>query len=302
MNYIDKLCEAHDTLSPGISTCQGCGIEIILRRILKLAGPNSILSLPPGCSAGAGTMGTNTLMGTEIPVHISLLGNLGALMSGVTAAYQNQGRTDVNIIAFAGDGASADCGFQSLSGAAERGEKMLYICYDNEGYMNTGFQRSSTTPIGASTSTTPAGSASGGKIQQKKDLPRIMAMHNVEYVATLCPSHMADFVSKVEKGLAASKRGFSYLHIFCPCPTGWGFEPNRTIQIARMAVNSNCFPLYEVESGNWKRNVKVSHPIPIREYGSSMKKFRHLTDAQYDKWQSFVDSQNKFIDTMCQEH
>lgn len=301
MNYIDKLLEGPDILSPGISTCQGCAIEIILRRILKLAGPNSILSLPPGCSAGAGTMGSNELMGVKAPVHVSLLGNLGALMSGVTAAYQNQGREDVNMIAFAGDGASADCGFQSLSGAAERGEHILYICYDNEGYMNTGFQRSSTTPLGASTSTTPAGATSHGKTQHKKDMPMITAMHNIEYVATLSPSHMPDFVAKVEKGLAASKNGFAYLHVFSPCATGWGFDPSRTIDIARKAVRANVFPLYEVDKGAWHKTYKNTDPISVREYAEGIKKYRHLSDEQFDSWQEHVDASAEFLNLVCGE-
>ena len=296
MNYVDKLLNGADLLSPGISTCQGCAIEIILRRVLKIAGSNSILCLPPGCSAGAGTMGFNDLMGAKIPVHISLLGNLGALMSGITAAYQNHNRPDVNMIAFAGDGASADCGFQSLSGAAERGEHMLYICYDNEGYMNTGFQRSSTTPLGASTSTTPVGKFSHVKVQTKKNLPFIMAMHNIAYVATLSPSHMSDFVHKVEKGLAASKTGFAYLHIFSPCPTGWGFKPSKTIEVARKAVRSNVFPLFEVEQGNWTQNVKITNPITVKEYADGIKKFEHLTARQYVEWQNSVNSLMGFIE------
>ena len=299
MNYIDKIDQAQEILSPGVSTCQGCGIEIILRRILKIAGSNSILSLPPGCSAGAGTMGSNRLMGATIPVHVSLLDNLGSLMSGISAGLQNQNREDINLIAFAGDGASADCGFQSLSGAAERGDKMLYICYDNEGYMNTGFQRSSTSSLGTSTSTTPVGEASIGKAQQKKNMAFIMAMHNVEYVATLSPSHMNDFVAKVEKGLAASKKGFAFLYIFSPCPTGWGFSPDRTIEVARNAVKADICPLYEVENGNWKMTVANGQPISVREYAKGIKKFRHLSDAQFENWEKQIEKDRAFLKSMC---
>src|SRR5699024_8644536 len=134
-------------------------------------------------------------------------------LSGVTHMYQRMGREDVNIVAVAGDGASADCGFQSLSGAAERGEHILYVCYDNEGYMNTGYQRSSTTTEGSRTSTTPLGSKLSGKQQAQKYVPLILAMHGIAYCATATPANMADLVGKVQKGLAASKHGFAYLHV-----------------------------------------------------------------------------------------
>lgn len=299
MNYIDKIDQAKEILSPGVSTCQGCAVEIILRRVLKIAGTNSILILPPGCSAGAGTMGSNRLMGTIIPVHVSLLDNLGALTSGISAGLQNQNREDINLIAFGGDGASADCGFQSLSGAAERGDKMLYICYDNEGYMNTGFQRSSTSSLGSGTSTTPVGEAGVGKTQQKKNIAYIMAMHNVEYVATLSPSHMNDFVYKIEKGLAASKNGFSFLYIFSPCPTGWGFPPDKTIEVARNAVKANVCPLYEVENGKWNISVANRQPISVREYAKGIKKFQHLSSAQFENWEKQINNDTAFLKLMC---
>ena len=171
-------------MTPGSSACQGCGGELILRRVMQIAGSNSVFAVPPGCMADAGVDGWNFSNGCTAPIHITLLDNTAAFMSGVSEMYQRRGRTDVNIVAIAGDGATADCGFQSLSGAAERGTKMLYVCYDNEGYMNTGYQRSSTTSLGSSTSTTPAGDAINGKEQQQKYLPLIMAMHNIEYCAT----------------------------------------------------------------------------------------------------------------------
>ncbi|TLN07548.1 NADH-dependent phenylglyoxylate, partial [bacterium] len=173
MTYIDTLREAKDLVTPGMSACQGCGAELCLRRVLQIAGENSVIGIPPGCMAGAGAVGWNFTSGLHIPVHITLLDNTAALLSGVSNMYQRQGRDDINVIGFAGDGATADCGFQSLSGAAERGEKVLYICYDNEGYMNTGFQRSSTTTRGSSTSTTPASTAMHGKAQHQKYMPLI---------------------------------------------------------------------------------------------------------------------------------
>ena len=176
MSYIDILKNAPDLVSPGISACQGCGAELILRRVLQIAGPDSIFAIPPGCMAGAGVVGWNEANGQKTPVHITLLDNTASFLSGLSRMYQRKGRSDVNIVALAGDGATADCGFQSLSATAERGEKMLYICYDNEGYMNTGYQRSSTTTRGSRTSTTPLGSVISGKPQEQKYMPLIMAM------------------------------------------------------------------------------------------------------------------------------
>lgn len=300
MNYLDILSTKPDMLSPGISTCGGCAMETALRRVLQIAGPNTIFSIPPGCAAGAGTMGWNFMNGVKVPVHISLLPNMASMMTGVTQIYQRRGRQDVNIIAFAGDGASADCGFQALSGAAERGERMLYICYDNEGYMNTGFQRSSTTSMGSLTSTTPAGTVTHGKVQAQKQLPFIMAMHRVEYVATLSPAYMKDFVEKVEKGLVASKRGFAYLHVYTPCPTGWHFAQDMAIQVARAGVKANITPLFEVEGGVWRQTVKNNRPLPVAEYTKLMKKYEGIGPETLARWQKTVDSDADILARMTE--
>ena len=196
---------------------------------------------------------------------------------------------DVNIIAVAGDGATADCGFQSLSAAAERNEKMLYICYDNEGYMNTGYQRSSTTTKGSRTSTTPIGAKINGKQQQQKYLPLIISMHNVEYCATASPSHMADFVAKIQKGLEASKKGFAYLHVFSPCPTGWVYAPEKAIAVARKAVRSNLFPLWEKDANGYHLNYKNENPISIKEMVKNIGKFKSITEDDIQSIQNIVD-------------
>ena len=275
-------------MTPGSSACQGCGGELILRRVMQIAGNNSVFAVPPGCMAGAGVDGWNFSNGCTAPIHITLLDNTASFMSGVSEIYQRRGRTDVNIVAIAGDGATADCGFQSLSGAAERGAKMLYVCYDNEGYMNTGYQRSSTTSLGSNTSTTPAGTAINGKEQQQKYVPLIMAMHNVEYCATASPSSMADLVAKIQKGLAASKRGFAYLHVFSPCPTGWKFAPDQSIQVARKAVASNMFPLWEKKDGRFI--LTTNHkPISVAEFVKSIGKFKSLTGEEIAAIQLMVD-------------
>ncbi len=298
MSYIDVLKETQNIMTPGSSACQGCGGELILRRVMQIAGNNSVFAVPPGCMAGAGVDGWNFSNGCTAPIHITLLDNTASFMSGVSEIYQRRGRTDVNIVAIAGDGATADCGFQSLSGAAERGAKMLYVCYDNEGYMNTGYQRSSTTSLGSNTSTTPAGAAINGKEQQQKYVPLIMAMHNVEYCATASPSSMADLVAKIQKGLAASKKGFAYLHVFSPCPTGWKFAPDQSIQVARKAVASNMFPLWEKKEG--KLFLTANHmPISVAEFVKNIGKFKSLTDEEIAAIQLMVDERYALLQTLA---
>jgi pyruvate/2-oxoacid:ferredoxin oxidoreductase beta subunit len=300
MSYIDVLKATQNVMTPGSSACQGCGGELILRRVMQISGNNSVFAVPPGCMAGAGVDGWNFSNGCTAPIHITLLDNTASFMSGVSEIYQRRGRTDVNIVAIAGDGATADCGFQSLSGAAERGTKMLYVCYDNEGYMNTGYQRSSTTSLGSSTSTTPAGAAINGKEQQQKYVPLIMAMHGVEYCATASPSNMADFVEKIQKGLAASKRGFAYLHVFSPCPTGWKFAPDQSIQVAKRAVLSNMFPLWEKENGKFKLTPNPK-PITIAEFINGIGKFSKLTEIEIASIQSMVDERYALLSKLAAE-
>ncbi len=300
MSYIDVLKQTQNVMTPGSSACQGCGGELILRRVMQIAGPNSVFAVPPGCMAGAGVDGWNFSNGCTAPIHITLLDNTASFMSGVSEMYLRKGRQDVNIVAIAGDGATADCCFQSLSGAAERGAKMLYVCYDNEGYMNTGYQRSSTTSLGSSTSTTPAGAAINGKEQQQKYVPLIMAMHNIEYCATASPSNMADLVAKIQKGLEASKRGFAYLHVFSPCPTGWKFAPDQSIAVARKAVAANLCPIWECDKGVFRLNPNRK-PITIAEFVQGIGKFKKLTDAEIAAIQSMVDERWALLEKLAAE-
>lgn len=299
MSYIDVLRSAEDQVTPGMSACQGCGGELILRTVLKIAGKNTIVGIPPGCMAGAGVVGWNYANGLKIPVHIPLLDNTASFLTGLSQMYERKGRTDVNIVAVAGDGATADCGFQSLSAAAERNEKMLYICYDNEGYMNTGYQRSSTTTKGSRTSTTPIGSVINGKQQQQKYIPLILAMHGLTYCATASPSHMADFVAKVEKGLQASKEGFAYLHVFSPCPTGWVYPSDRGIEVARNAVKANIFPLWEKDETGFKLNYKNKNPMPVKEFVQGIGKFKNLTEEMIDSIQAAADERYEVLQKLA---
>lgn len=300
MSYIDVLRDAPQIMTPGSSACQGCGGELITRKVMQISGANSIFAVPPGCMAGAGVDGWSYANGCTAPIHITLLDNTASFLSGVSEIYQRRGREDVNIVAIAGDGATADCGFQSLSGAAERGNKMLYVCYDNEGYMNTGFQRSSTTSLGSRTSTTPAGSVINGKQQGAKYMPLIMAMHNIEYCATASPSNMADFVAKVQKGLEASKRGFAYLHVFSPCPTGWSFAPDKGIEVARRAVRSNIFPLWECDRGSYRLSFVNRDPITVAEFVKGIGKFKALSDEELDILQKSADARYALLEGLAQ--
>lgn len=300
MSYIDVLKSAPEIMTPGSSACQGCGGELIARKVMQIAGANSVFAVPPGCMAGAGVDGWEYSNGCKAPIHIPLLDNTASFMSGVSEMYQRTGRQEVNMVAIAGDGATADCGFQSLSGAAERGTKMLYVCYDNEGYMNTGFQRSSTTSLGSRTTTTPVGKAINGKEQSAKYVPLILAMHNIEYCATASPSNMADFVAKVQKGLAASKKGFAYLHVFSPCPTGWSFKPEEGIAVSRRAVQSNMFPLWECTEGSFKLSYVNKAPISIEDFIKGIGKFKALTSAELDILQRSANQRYARIERLAE--
>lgn len=288
-----------DLVVPGISACLGCNSELILRHTLRRVGPNTVVAMPPGCIAGVGSVGVNGITATKIPSFIPLLTNTAAMLAGVKRYYNRIGR-EVTMLALAGDGGTADVGFQSLSGAAERGEQMVYICIDNEGYMNTGVQRSSTTPYGAWTSTTPVGTALRGKTQDAKPLPLLMVMHNCEYVATASPAFMEDYYAKLGKAVEASRRGMAYIHVFSPCPTGWRFPPNQLIEVARKAVETNMAPLWEYESrvGSIRFTRPVDNPLRVESYLKLIGKYRHLSEEQVAYIQRKVNERMKKISAM----
>ncbi|HML37601.1 MAG TPA: thiamine pyrophosphate-dependent enzyme [Bacillota bacterium] len=290
MNAIDKMASLEDMVSPGISACVGCNVELTLRTCLKVLGPNTILAVPPGCMGGVGVVGWDMEMGTKIPAFFPLLDNVASMLSGIKMHYEKVGRK-VNVVAFAGDGASTDAGMQCLSGAAERGDKLIYICYDNEGYMNTGYQRSSATTKYSWTSTTPVSrEGRGGKKQNKKDFPMVMAMHDIPYMATCSPAFIPDMISKVEKAMEASERGLAYLHVYNPCLTGWGIPAERSIESCRLSVETNFFPLYEVIDGKFVITKEYKDPKPIGEFIKNMKKFKHLNDEEIAEIQELVDT------------
>jgi pyruvate ferredoxin oxidoreductase beta subunit len=218
----------------------------------------------------------------RVPWIHTLFENTSAVASGIEASLKvlkRKGRgpkQEVNVVAMGGDGGTSDIGLQSLSGALERGHDFLYICFDNEAYMNTGIQRSSATPFGASTTTSPAGKKSIGQVTWKKNMPAIAAAHNITYVATACPSYPFDLLDKVAKGLAV--RGPAYVHILSVCPTGWRCPPEMTIRIGRLAVETGIFPLYEIENGKYKVNVNPANLKPVQDYFKGQGRFGHLTE------------------------
>ncbi|MGC8493771.1 MAG: NADH-dependent phenylglyoxylate dehydrogenase subunit beta [Syntrophobacteraceae bacterium] len=282
--------EYEDLFVPGISACLGCNSELLVRHTLRRVGPNTVVATPPGCIAGVGAVGVNGLTATKTPVFHPLLTNTASMLAGVRRYYNRIGR-DVTVLAFAGDGGTADVGFQSLSGAAERGEQIIYICVDNEGYMNTGVQRSSTTPFGAWTSTTPVGSVLRGKTRDAKPLPVIMMMHNCEYVATASTAFMEDYYRKLDKAIVAAKNGMAYIHVFSPCPTGWRFSPSALIEIGRRAVKSNMIPLWEYEPAQGLRFTHpVDNPLPVSDYLGLIGKYRHLSAQQIEHIQNTAEA------------
>lgn len=287
----DAWGDLEDLFVPGVSACLGCNSELLMRHTLRRVGPDTVLATPPGCIAGVGAVGVNGLTATKTPVFHPLLTNTASMLAGVRRYYNRIGR-DVTMLAIAGDGGTADVGFQSLSGAAERGEQMIYVCVDNEGYMNTGVQRSSTTPFGAWTSTTPVGAALRGKTRDAKPMPLIMMMHNCEYVATASTAFMEDYYDKLDKAIAASKRGMAYIHVFSPCPTGWRFAPSLCIEVGRKAVQTNAFPLWEYrcEDGGLCFNHPVDNPLPVKAYLGLIGKYRHLDEQQVSHIQQTTDA------------
>lgn len=290
MRVVDKLLNLEDQISPGISACVGCNVELTLRTCMKIFGKNTILGVPPGCMGGVGVVGWDQKSGSKIPVFFPLLDNTASMLAGIKMHYEHIGR-DVNVVAFAGDGASVDAGMQALSGAAERGDKIIYICYDNEGYMNTGYQRSASTSEYSWTTTTPVGKdGRGGKKQHKKDFPMIIAMHDIPYMATMNPAYIDDMVMKLEKAIEYSKEGFVYLHVYNPCLTGWGIKAEKSIEVSRNAVKSQYFPLFEVENGKYNINKEFKTVMSVKDYFKDIGKFKHVNEEEIADVQNLVDT------------
>ncbi|MEM3258817.1 MAG: 3-methyl-2-oxobutanoate dehydrogenase subunit beta [Thermoplasmata archaeon] len=270
---------------PGHTACLGCGATLAMRYTLKALGKNTIVTIPACCWAVIpGVFPSRAL---EVPLLYTAFEVTGAAVSGIREALDVQGISDVNVVGFAGDGGTADIGIQSLSGAVERGEDIFYIMYDNEAYMNTGIQRSSSTPKGAWTTTTQVGKIRDWKKEKKKNMVEIMAAHGIPYTATASIAFPEDYIKKLEKGKKI--KGPKFYHVFSTCPTGWLVSPNKSVEVARLAVESKIFPLYEVENGVYNITYYPKKDVKIKDYFSLQGRFRHLTDDEINEIQNEVD-------------
>lgn len=285
-----------DPFTPGIGLCPGCAAELAMRLTFRLAGEDTVAFGAPGCAIMLVT-GMNAAATTRLPAVAGLMTNVPGLMTGVSRQLRRDGKR-TKCVAFAGDGATADVGFQALSGAAERGENVVYICYDNEGYMNTGVQRSSTTQQGARTMTTPVGRERSGKAQAAKDVPLLMAFHGAAYVATANVAFLDDFATKLERALAVED-GLAYIHLYSPCHVGWGAPMDSALEIARRAVETRVFPLWEAAHGRFRLTHPVAHPRPIAEFTELMGRFRHLGPEEIRALGRAADERYARIEALC---
>lgn len=257
-----------DLLSKGLTTCQGCPMELIGRAALETLGPRTITMTPPSCSAILTGSGDET--GWGIPSVQTVLMSLPAFASGVSEALKIRGMDDVTVMGFAGDGGTFDIGLQSLSGAIERGHKAVFICYNNEAYMNTGNQRSSATTLGASTKTTPT-----GKKESAKNIDFMLLHTPLVYQATASVGNIPDFKRKLKK--ASTKDGPCFIHVLAPCPSGWKFPTDQTIEVAKLAVKSGAWLQFEREDGKITINQKPADFELINEYLDGQKRFGRVT-------------------------
>ena len=284
-----------DFFVQGHRACSGCGETIAVRLIMKAVGPNCIVITPTGCLEVVSSPYPYTSW--AVPWYHVAFENAAAVASGVEAglkALMRKGKLEkkkIHVIAIAGDGGTADIGLQALSGALERSHDFLYVCLDNEAYMNTGIQRSSSTPYGAWTTTSAVGKVMPGKLQWKKNMPAIAAAHDIPYVATACPAYPLDLVNKAKKAVEID--GPAYLHVLTPCVPGWRIPSNLSIKIARLAVQTGIFPLYEVEDGRLHVTVKVPKRKHVKEYLKLQGRFAHLTDDEIEKIQKRVDMESE---------
>lgn len=262
----------------GHKGCGGCGGSLAVRLALKALGKNTFVVVPAGCMSAVGFVYPQLAFGVN--ALISPFASTGAMLSGVAVGAKALGLKDVNVVGFAGDGGTADIGLQALSGAIDRDDNIIYICYDNEAYMNTGVQQSSLTPYGSSTTTSPAGQKIHGSTNVKKDMFDIVAAHKIKYAATASIGNIDDYINKVKK--ASKVKGASYIHVAAPCPTGWGIDSSETVAIAREAIECGLWYLAEYENGEYHLNEKVQNFSSIKNYLRKQRRFKHLTDKEIE--------------------
>ncbi len=279
------------TYAPGTQLCAGCGATLVARHVLEVLGRRSVIVFPPHCVSAAVAMHfPSNWIGA--PCILANYAATAAYARGVARAYRVRGKKGIRVVAYAGDGCAADIGLQSLSSAAECGEPIIWITYDNEAYMNTGIQRSGTTPIKAWTTTTPVGRVWRGKREAPKNLIDIMIAHRVPYIATASPAFIKDLERKVRRAIEVTEagEGLAYIHIHSPCPTGWRFDPSKTVEVARLAVLTGMWPLLEIDHGVLKLNVKPSKLKPVAEYLRIQRRFAHLSDEDVREIQGMIEA------------
>lgn len=258
-------------ITSGHRACLGCGEALAARLVLESSGPDVMIANATGCLEIFTTPWPESAW--RVPWMHSLFENTGAIAAGMDAALKAQGRAS-KVLAFGGDGGTFDIGFQALSGMIERGHNVLYVCYDNEAYMNTGIQRSSSTPHAAATTTSPAGPERMGKRHLKKDIISIVAAHHMPYAATASVAYPADIRKKVRRAMEI--QGPTFLLIHSPCPLGWGHDGARSIEVARLAVQTGLVPIVELERGEVTSVMPIRHQRPVKEYLQEQARFRHL--------------------------
>lgn len=283
-----------DELFYGHKACSGCGGSLAVRMALKVLGPGAISVLPAGCMSAVGfnfpqlAFGNNSI--------ISTFAGTASMMTGIEAGARALGLKDYKVVGIAGDGGTADIGIQALSGAIDRGDNVIYICYDNEAYMNTGIQKSGLTPFGSRTTTTPAGDNVDGNVRNKKNMFEIVAAHGIDYAATASVGYIEDYINKVKK--ASEVEGTAYIHVIAPCPIGWGTETDETVNLARDIVDTGIWPLAEYENGEFILNKNPKEFKSVENYVRSQRRYSHLDDEEIryielqrdKKWESINKS------------
>ncbi|MBR4223533.1 MAG: pyruvate synthase subunit beta [Oscillospiraceae bacterium] len=262
----------------GHKACAGCGGSLAVRAALKVLGERSIAVLPAGCMSAVGFNFPQLCFGNN--AIISMFAGTASMLTGVEAGMRRRGYKDFHAVGLAGDGGTADIGIQALSGAIDRGDDILYICYDNEAYMNTGIQKSGLTPYGARTTTTPAGRNIRGNIRPKKNMFEIVAAHDIPYAATATVGYINDFIDKVEK--ASKIRGTKFIHVIAPCPTGWGIPVSDTIEVAREMADCGLWYLAEYENGKFTLDRDPGEFKSAEAHLRRQGRFKHLTDEDID--------------------
>jgi pyruvate ferredoxin oxidoreductase, beta subunit (EC 1.2.7.1) len=299
-----------ELFAPGHRMCAGCGAAIAMRWITKTIGPNAVIANATGCVEVTTTPYPETAW-MHPYIHVAFE-NSAAVASGVEAAIKALKRKgmwdagDTKVVVIAGDGGTYDIGLQSLSGMLERRHGVLYILYDNEAYMNTGIQRSGSTPKYAWTTTTPVGTAVKGKIQWKKDIMGIVTAHRVPYAATASVAYILDMVNKIKTALEYTEEGPTFLHIYAPCVPGWRYPENKTVEIARLAVETGYFPLYEWDHGKLKLNPPSNNHLdkskrkPLKEYLKLQGRFAHLTEQEIAEIENELDAYWEYLGKLAQ--